>query len=197
MTKKKLFLLNERNLTNVNVQKLKKTQKELTHAKKEQLKYIQGLINKIRNLVENEQSQSTWSTVNEASRKKRTLRAKLRLHPPKKGGPRITKNYRGLTLTTKAAKIYNALPINHIWPEIKTQRRDGANATSIWSPERNSYYHNDAVQKHKSNDSLNWWWYRLFQHHDWSLAKRYISAIYVYNLPRLHTLNINRSNKRK
>ena len=31
----------------------------------------------------------------------------------------------------------------------------------------------------------------------WSLAKRFISIIYVYNQPRLHTIYISRSNKRK
>ena len=30
-----------------------------------------------------------------------------------------------------------------------------------------------------------------------SLAKRYISAIYIYNMPRLYSTNLIRSNKRK
>ena len=29
------------------------------------------------------------------------------------------------------------------------------------------------------------------------VPKRYISDLFIYNLPRLHTLNISRSNKRK
>ena len=37
----------------------------------------------------------------------------------------------------------------------------------------------------------------FLQHSHWSLARGYISTIFVYILPRLHTLNINRSNKRK
>ena len=31
----------------------------------------------------------------------------------------------------------------------------------------------------------------------WSLDQRYISAIFVYNVTKIHTLNIDRSNKRK
>ena len=45
--------------------------------------------------------------------------------------------------------------------------------------------------------SLNWWWLRLFRHCQWSFSRRYISAIYVYDLPRLRSTNFNRSNKRK
>ena len=37
---------------------------------------------------------------------------------PKKGDLRLAKNYRGITLTSKAAKIYNALLRNHIEPKI-------------------------------------------------------------------------------
>ena len=37
----------------------------------------------------------------------------------KKGDLRIAKNYRCITLTSKAAKIYNALPLNRIEPKIE------------------------------------------------------------------------------
>ena len=47
-------LLNKRNLTNANIQKLKKVLRELTYKKEH--KYIQGQINKIRNSVEDRQS---------------------------------------------------------------------------------------------------------------------------------------------
>ena len=38
---------------------------------------------------------------------------------PKKSDPRITKTYRDITLTATSAKVYNALLLNCIWPEIK------------------------------------------------------------------------------
>ena len=42
------------------------------------------------------------------------------IHPfPKKGDPGIAKNYRGITLTSIAAKIYNTLLLNCIEPEIE------------------------------------------------------------------------------
>ena len=39
-----------------------------------------------------------------------------RLYPPfpKKGNLKITKNYRGITLTVRAGKFYNALLLNYI-----------------------------------------------------------------------------------
>ena len=58
-------LCNKRNLTNANTQKLKKTQRELINAyQKEQLEYIHGQINKIRNLVKDRLSRIVWQTVN-------------------------------------------------------------------------------------------------------------------------------------
>ena len=45
---------------------------------KEQTKYIQNQIDKIRNSVENRQSRITWQTVNEVSRRKSTAKAKLK-----------------------------------------------------------------------------------------------------------------------
>ena len=41
------------------------------------------------------------------------------LHPPQKGDLEIVKNFRGITLTSIAAKIYNALLLNRIEPEIE------------------------------------------------------------------------------
>ena len=53
----KASLHNKRNPTDANRQKLKKSYKELTITyQKEQLQYIQGHINKIRNLVEDRES---------------------------------------------------------------------------------------------------------------------------------------------
>ena len=46
--------------------------------------------------------------------------------------------------------------------------------------------HNDALQKHESSDSFTWRREHLLRHYHWSLARRDISIIYVYNLPRLH-----------
>ena len=45
---------------------------------KEQQEYIQGLINKIRNSIKDIQSWFVWHTVNEASKRKSPLRAKLK-----------------------------------------------------------------------------------------------------------------------
>ncbi len=51
------FLCNKKDPTDANAQKLKKTQRELINAyQKEQIEYIQGQINKIRNSVEDRQS---------------------------------------------------------------------------------------------------------------------------------------------
>ena len=72
-------LCNKRNLINVDAQKLKKAQSELINAyQKEQIEYVQGQINKIRNLVEDKQSWIVWQTVNEASKRKSTSIAKLK-----------------------------------------------------------------------------------------------------------------------
>ena len=45
---------------------------------KEQIEYIQGQINKIRNSVEDRQSWITWQAVKEVSKRKSTTRAKLK-----------------------------------------------------------------------------------------------------------------------
>ena len=50
--------------------KLKKAQSELTNEyQKEQIEYMQGQINKIRNSVEDRQSQLVRQTVNEVNKK--------------------------------------------------------------------------------------------------------------------------------
>ena len=46
---------------------------------------------------------------------------------PKKGDLEIVKNYRGITLTSIAAKIYNALQCNRIEPEIEKILRKNQN----------------------------------------------------------------------
>ena len=79
----------------------------------------------------------------------------------------------------------------------KTQKKDGPSTTSIWSAQINCYWFNDALQKHQSNGFLTWWRKWFFQHSRWSLAKRYISTIFVYTLSRLCTSNVHESNKRK
>ena len=42
----------------------------------------------------------------------------------KKGDLRITKNYKGIDLTAVTAKVYNALLLNCIWPEIKNKKTE-------------------------------------------------------------------------
>ena len=55
-----------RNPTNINSQKLKKAQNELTNIYlKEQTEYIQNQINKIRDSVEDRQSRIAWQTFND------------------------------------------------------------------------------------------------------------------------------------
>ena len=45
---------------------------------KERLEYIQGQINKIRNLVEEKESRLAWQTINEVSGRKNISRSKLK-----------------------------------------------------------------------------------------------------------------------
>ena len=49
----------------------------------------------------------------------------------------------------------------------------------------------------KSNGSLIWGMHRLLRRCRRNPLSRYISIIFVYTLPWLHTLNVNKSNKRK
>ena len=52
---------------------------ELINAyQKEQIEYIQGQINEIKNSVEDRQSRIAWQTVNEVSKRKGTSRVKLK-----------------------------------------------------------------------------------------------------------------------
>ena len=76
---KTISLGNRRNPNNINAQKLKKVQNELTNVYlKEQIEYIQNQINKIRDSVGDRQSRIAWQTVNEVSRRKSTARGKLK-----------------------------------------------------------------------------------------------------------------------
>ena len=60
---------------------------------KEQLEYIQGQINEIKNLVEDRQSQIAWQTVNEVNRRKSMLREKKWMLPAKKNLYRREKKF--------------------------------------------------------------------------------------------------------
>ena len=81
---------NMRNPTNINTQKLKKTQNELTNVyQKEQTEYIQNQITKIRDSVEDRQFRIAWLTVNEVRRRKSTAKA---TPPPNKHKCLKTKN---------------------------------------------------------------------------------------------------------
>ena len=220
-----------KNPTNTNARKLKTAQYQLAGIYiKEQTEYIQNQINKIRDSVEDRQSRIAWQTINEVSRRKSTVKAKLKaanqqeriklwkqhfenllVNPPKethepitriiskqldiklgpftqeeldsvlrkiknrkaagldkipsevwktrqfddillqhcnavynqntidrwmkgcilpfpkKGDLRLAKNYRGITLTSIAAKIYNALLQNRIEPKIDNILRKNQN----------------------------------------------------------------------
>ncbi len=60
-------------------QQEEKAQNELTNIYlKEQTEYIQNQINKIRNSAEDRQSKIVWQTINEVSRSKSTVKAKLK-----------------------------------------------------------------------------------------------------------------------
>ena len=70
---------NKKNPTNTNALKLKKAQNELVNIYlKEQTEYIQNQINKIRDSVEHRQSRIAWKMVNGVSKKKSTVKAKLK-----------------------------------------------------------------------------------------------------------------------
>ena len=68
-----------KNPTNTNALKLTKAQNELANIYlKEQKEYIQNQIYKIRGSVEDRQSRIAWQTINEVSRRKSTVKAKLK-----------------------------------------------------------------------------------------------------------------------
>ena len=65
--------------TSTNALKLKKVQNEFANIYlKEQTEYIQSQIDKIRDSVEDRQSRIAWQMVNEVSRRKSTVKAKLK-----------------------------------------------------------------------------------------------------------------------
>ena len=69
---------NRKNSTNTNSLKLKIAQNELANIYlKEQTEYIQNQIDKMRDLVEYRQSRIAWQIINEVSRRKSTVKAKL------------------------------------------------------------------------------------------------------------------------
>ena len=72
---KRASLLNKRNSTNVNAQKLKKTQRELTNTYQKEQEFIQGQINKTRNSVEDK---TITISMAEVSGRKNTSSAKLK-----------------------------------------------------------------------------------------------------------------------
>ena len=68
-----------KNPTNKNARKLKTAQYQLAGIYiKEQAEYIQNQIDKIRDSVEDRQSRIAWQTINEVSRRKSTVQAKLK-----------------------------------------------------------------------------------------------------------------------
>ena len=68
-----------KNPTSTNARKLKTAQYQLTGIYiKEQTEYIQNQIDKIRDSVEDRQSRIAWQTIKEVSRRKRTVKAKLK-----------------------------------------------------------------------------------------------------------------------
>ena len=70
---------NRKNPMNANALKLKKAKNELASIYlKEQTEYIQNLIDKIRDSVEDRQSRIAWQTINKVSRRKSTAKAKLK-----------------------------------------------------------------------------------------------------------------------
>ena len=75
------------------------------------------------------------------------------------------------------------------------ERKYRVNTTSILTP-KETYHQIDALQKHQSKSSLRWWWHRLLQHCCRGLTRRYISTIFVNNLPKLHTSNNNLYHKK-
>ena len=82
-----------------------------------------------------------------------------------------------------------------IW--LHTLKGDWANTSNIWPPQRNCHSHNDALWKHKSKSSITRWKHRLLWHCCWCSAKGHISSIFVHNLPRRLTLNVDWSDERK
>ena len=70
------------------------------------------------------------------------------------------KNSRGNTTVCRFLKS--------IW--FHKQREVGANTSSLWSPQRNHYSHNDALQKHENQGSHTGWRHRYLLHCFWTTA---------------------------
>ena len=103
----------QKNPTNTNSWKLKTAQYQLAGIYiKEQTEYIQNQIDKIRDSVKDRQSRIARQTIFPFF---------------KKGDLGLAQNYRGITLTSIAAKIYNALLWNHIEPKIDNILRKNQN----------------------------------------------------------------------
>ena len=69
----------KKNPTNTNALKLKKAQNELVSIYlKEQTEYVQNQIDKIRVSMEDRQSRIAWQTINKVSRRKSTVKDKLK-----------------------------------------------------------------------------------------------------------------------
>ena len=76
---KTTFRCNRSNPTNINGLKIKKAQNELVNIYlKQQTEYIQNLIYKIRDSVEDRQSKIVWQMINEVSRRKSIVKVKLK-----------------------------------------------------------------------------------------------------------------------
>ena len=109
-----------KNPTNTNVRKLKTAQYQLSGIYiKEQTEYIQNQIDKIRDSVEDNQNPID-----------RWMKGCI-LPFPKKSDLRLAKNYRGITLTCIAAKIYNALLRNRTEPKIDNILRKNTSSEEI------------------------------------------------------------------
>ena len=83
--------------------------------------------------------------------------------------------------------------LQSIW--FHSQKKDEATTTCIWSFQRNCYSYNYALQKYENNGSFTWWQHWLLWHSHRNFTRRYISAICVYDMRRLRTLKVDRSNK--
>ena len=70
--------------------------------------------------------------------------------------------------------------LKSIW--FHTQKKEGVNTSSIWSPQRNCYCYNDALQGHVNHSPHIWQRHWLLRHCHWGLARRHISTISIRNL---------------
>ena len=58
---------------------------------------------------------------------------------PEKGDLRLAKNYRGITLTSIAVKIYNALLCSHIEPKIENILKKNQNVIHLCTDQDHLY----------------------------------------------------------